>query len=115
MNITQFQFTKLWYTTKELLEIIPITRSTFYRMHKELVDQGRDLSEMGKIKIEGVKNTLWCPVTFVKFLLEHKLVNEPKSYNYGKVSNGDNQVQSENIKVAIGVFNNNHKQHKEIN
>ena len=101
MNMTQFQFTKLWYTTTQLLEIIPISRATFYRMHKELIDEGRDLAEMGKIKIKGMENTLWCPITFVKFLLNHKLVSNPISYNYGKVSDDDNQLQSENIKVAI--------------
>jgi hypothetical protein len=110
MNITQFQFTKLWYTTTQLLEIIPISRATFYRIHKELIDEGRDLAEMGKIKIKGMENTLWCPVTFVKFLLNHKLVSNPISYNYGKVSDDDNQLQSENIKVAIGFFNKKQKQ-----
>ena len=110
MDLIKFQFTKVYYPTKELLELIPISKATFYRMHKELIDEGRDLAEMGKIKIKGMENTLWCPVTFVKFLLNHKLVSNPISYNYGKVSDDDNQLQSENIKVAIGFFNKKQKQ-----
>ena len=112
---TQFQFTQLWYTTKQLLEIIPISRATFYKMHKELVNEGRDLTEMGKVKIKGMENTMWCPITFVKYLLKHRLVTNPITYDFGKVSDEDNQLQSENIKVAIGVFNQKHKQSKEIN
>ena len=40
MNVKQFTFNKKWYPTKELLEIIPISRSTFYKMHRELIEQG---------------------------------------------------------------------------
>ena len=47
----KFTFTQLWYTTKQLLEIIPISRSTFYRMHRELIEQGLDGSQMGKVNI----------------------------------------------------------------
>ena len=38
MDMIKFQFTKVYYTTKELLELIPIPRATFYRMHREEIE-----------------------------------------------------------------------------
>jgi len=45
----QFTFNKLWYTTEELLEIIPIKRTTLYNFHREEIEAGRDGSLMGKV------------------------------------------------------------------
>ena len=100
---TQFTFTQLWYTTTDLLKLIPISRSTFYKMHRKLIEQGKDGSEMGKVKIEGCENTLWCPIKFVSYLQEYKILTAPIKYDYEK-------SEQEDVKVAIGVFNNNHKE-----
>ena len=102
----KFTFTKLWYPTEELLEIIPISRATLYRMHRELIEQGKDGSEMGKVKIQGCENTLWCPIKFVSYLQEHKILTAKIKYDYEK-------SEQDNVKVAIGYFNNNHKKEKE--
>ena len=99
----KFTFTKLWYPTKQLLEIIPISRSTFYRMHRELIEQGLDGSQMGKVNIEGTETVLWCPIKFVSYLQEHKILTAPIKYDYEK-------SEQDKVKVAIGVFNNNHKE-----
>jgi len=99
----KFTFTRKWYPTKNLLEIIPIPRSTFYKMHRELIEQGKDGSEMGKVKIEGCENTFWCPIKFLSYLQEHKILTAPIKYDYEKSEQDD-------VKVAIGVFNNNHKE-----
>ena len=92
----KFQFTKLWYPTKELLEIFPISRSRFYRLQEELTEQGRDLSEMGRVKIKGCENIFWCPVKFKEYL-ERELINKPVKYDY-------EQLAKDETKVAIGVF-----------
>ena len=47
MDLIKFQFTKVYYPTKELLELIPISKATFYRMHREEIKAGRDGSDMG--------------------------------------------------------------------
>jgi len=107
MNVKQFTFNKKWYPTKELLEIIPISRSTFYKMHRELIEQGLDGSQMGKVKIKGCENTLWCPIKFVSYLQEHKILTAPIKYDYEK-------SEQEDVQVAIGVFNNNHKEEATI-
>ena len=99
-----FQFNKLWYPTNELLEIIPIPRSTFYLWQEELTNKGRDLSEMGRIKVTGLKAMLWDPIKFKEFLEKEK-INQPIKYDY-------EQLQKDNAKVAIGVFN--QQQRKEI-
>jgi hypothetical protein len=89
MNMIRFQFTKLYYTTKELLELIPIPRSTFYKMHREEIEAGRDGSDMGKVK--------------------NKVLTQKITYDYEK-------TEQEAVHVAIGVFNKNQKQlNKEIN
>ena len=92
----QFQFTKLWYPTLELLEIFPISRTRFYRMQEELTEQGRDLSEMGRVKINGCENIFWDPVKFKEYL-ERELINKPVKYDY-------EQLAKDETKVAIGVF-----------
>ena len=98
MNIQQFTFTQLWYTTTDLMKLIPISRSTFYKMHRELIEQGNDGSQMGKVVIEGTENTLWCPIKFVSYLKKHKILTQPLQYDYEK-------SEQEQVKVAIGVFN----------
>ena len=98
MNIQQFTFTQLWYTTTDLLKLIPISRSTFYKMHRELIEQGNDGSQMGKVVIKGTENTLWCPVKFVSYLKKHKILTQPLQYDYEK-------LEQDQVKVAIGVFN----------
>ena len=101
----QFQFNKIWYTTKELLEIFPISRSRFYRLQDELTAQGRDLSEMGRVKINGCENVFWCPIKF-KDYLEREQINKPVQYDY-------EQLEKEETKVAIGVFYKQQQQRKE--
>ena len=75
----QFQFNKVWYTTKDLLEMFPISRSRFYRFQDELTEKGRDLSEMGRVKIKGCENVFWCPVKFKEYL-EREQINKPVEY-----------------------------------
>jgi len=91
-----FHFTKVWYTTPELLEIFPISRSRFYRLQEELTEQGRDLSEMGRVKVKGCENIFWCPIKFKEYL-EKEVINRPVKYDY-------EQLAKEDTKVAIGVF-----------
>jgi len=101
----QFQFNKIWYTTKDLLEMFPISRSRFYRFQDELTEKGRDLSEMGRVKIKGCENVFWCPVKFKEYL-EREQINKPVEYNYERL------IKDE-AKVAIGVFYKQQQQRKE--
>ena len=100
MNYT-FQFTKPFYPTKELLEIFPISRSTFYLMQDKLTMKGRDLAEMGRMEIQKCENVFWCPVKFWDYLQKEE-INRPIKYDYDK-------KQQDEVKVAIGVF---HQQHQ---
>jgi len=98
----KFQFTKVYYPTKELLELIPISKATCYRMHREEIEAGRDGSDMGKVKIKGLENTLWCPVKFLEYLHKHRVVTQKITYDYEKAE----QDQGHN---SIDVFYNNQK------
>ena len=77
-------------------------------MHREEIEAGRDGSDMGKVKIKGLENTLWCPIKFIEYLQKHKILTQKITYDYEK-------LEQDNVNVAIGVFNNNHKQPQEIN
>ena len=101
----QFTFNKLWYTTEELLEIIPIKRTTLYNFHREEIEAGRDGSLMGKVKIKGQSTTLWDPIKLLEFIYKNGLLTKPIQYDYDKVVQDD-------LNVAIGVFNNNQQQMK---
>jgi hypothetical protein len=78
-------------------------------MHREEIEAGRDGSDMGKVKIKGLENTLWCPVKFLEYLQKNKVLTQKITYDYEK-------TEQEAVHVAIGVFNKNQKQlNKEIN
>jgi len=93
-----FTFNKLWFPLEELLELIPIPRSTFYLMHRKEIEAGRDGSSMGKIKIKGMKRSLWDPIKLLEYIKKNELLTKPIQYDYEK-------VEQDNLNVAIGVFN----------
>ena len=96
--ITTFTFNKLWFPLEELLELIPISRATFYNMHRSEIEAGRDGSLMGKVKIKGMKKTLWDPVKFIEYIKKNELLTKPVQYDYEK-------AEQEGLKVAVGIFN----------
>ena len=102
-----FTFNKLWYSTDELLEIIPLKRTTLYKFHREEIEGGRDGSDMGKVKIKGQKTTLWDPIKLLEYINKYALLTKPITYDYDKVIQDD-------LTVAVGVFNNNQQQLKKV-
>ena len=100
-----FTFNKLWYSTDELLEIIPLKRTTLYKFHREEIEGGRDGSEMGKVKIKGQKTTLWDPIKLLEYINKNGLLTKPVTYSH-------EQLIQDDLKVAIGVFNNKQQQQR---
>tara|TARA_R110000824_G_scaffold351958_1_gene538996 strand:- start:279 stop:596 length:318 start_codon:yes stop_codon:yes gene_type:complete len=100
-----FTFNKLWYSTDELLEIIPLKRTTLYKFHREEIEGGRDGSDMGKVKIKGQKTTLWDPVKLLEYINKNGLLTKPVTYSH-------EQLIQDDLKVAIGVFNNKQQQQR---
>tara|TARA_R110000787_G_C13402156_1_gene443495 strand:+ start:1458 stop:1781 length:324 start_codon:yes stop_codon:yes gene_type:complete len=104
-----FTFNKLWFPLEELLELIPISRSTFYKMHRKEIEAGRDGSDMGKVSIKGMKKTLWDPIKLIEHIKKSELLTKPIQYDYEK-------LEQDHLNVAIGVFNQKQiKQQTEIN
>ena len=100
-----FQFVKRhWYPTSELLEIIPISYATFNRFISELVKEGRDPAEMGRVVIQGVREALWDLGKFINFL-ETEKINNPINYDYEK-------TEQDQIKQALVVNFNNKQERK---
>jgi|TARA_R110002012_G_scaffold86959_1_gene215529 hypothetical protein len=100
-----FTFNKLWYSTDELLEIIPLKRTTLYKFHREEIEGGRDGSDMGKVKIKGQKTTLWDPIKLLEYINKNGLLTKPVTYSH-------EQLIQDDLKVAIGVFNNKQQQQR---
>ena len=96
-----FQFSQKWYSEKDLLKVCPVSRSYLYKLHHELLEQGKDASEMGKIRFDGSKQTLWCPIKFVEYLEKYRRTTQPIKYDYEK-------AESENVHVAIQTFKKQH-------
>ena len=104
-----FTFNKLWFPIEELLELIPIPRSTFYLMHRKEIEAGRDGSDMGKVKIKGMKRSLWDPIKLLEHIKKNELLTKPVQYDYEK-------NEQDHLNVAVGSFNQKQiKQQKEIN
>ena len=99
-NVKSFKFIKRhWYPTSELLEIIPISYATFNRFISDLVKEGRDPSEMGRVIIQGVREALWDLGKFKNFL-ETEKINNPINYDYEK-------TEQDQVKQALVVNLNN--------
>ncbi len=50
-----FKFNKPFYRVGDLLKIIPLPRSTFYKFQNEWISKGHDPADMGKVKINGIR------------------------------------------------------------
>ena len=100
------QLDKLLHTTKETLELIPLCEQTLYRYAKDLIKEGRCLTEMGRYQFKGVRSDLWDVLKLKDWLIKEKLVQRKAKYNYEK-------LEQQKIKQAL-VVNFNTNQHRKI-
>ena len=99
--MSKFEFKKLFYTDKELLEIVSIPRSFLYKLQNEWIAKGGDPADMGKIFIQGNRKNYWNAPKFLKWLLKYK-VSSPTKYDY-EVS--DKEISER----ALLIFNKNNE------
>ena len=90
---------------RTILTIIPLKRTTLYKFHREEIEGGRDGSDMGKVKIKGQKTTLWDPIKLLEYINKNGLLTKPVTYSH-------EQLIQDDLKVAIGVFNNKQQQQR---
>ena len=70
-------FNKLFYTANELMEILSIPESTFYKFQNEWIKEGGDIIDMGKVEIEGGPK-LWNGSKFLEWLINNRTKQSEK-------------------------------------
>jgi hypothetical protein len=89
-----FKFNQPFYKVGDLLKIIPIPRSTFYKFQNEWINKGHDPADMGKVKINGIRYGYWDAQKFLNWLIANKI----KGARY------DYEVQDqEEVKQVLGI------------
>jgi len=100
---------KLLHTTKETLQLIPLCEQTLYRYAKDLINEGKCPTEMGRYQFKGVKSDLWDVIKLKDWLISEKLVQRKAKYNYEK-------LEQQKIKQALVInFNTNQQIKKASN
>ena len=79
--MSKFEFNKLFYTDKQLLEIIPIPRDFLYKLQREFIAKGGSPEDMGKVSFVGNRKNYWNAPKFLKWLIENKVISSAK-YDY---------------------------------
>ena len=105
MKITKFKFNKPFLSQSELIEAFgSMSEATLKRYMKEWIDKGKHVSDMGMFRLENVRENQWCPLTFLQWIYENKVVAEYK-YNYEKL---------EQDKLKKDLNNLQHKENKNV-
>jgi len=89
-----FKFNQPFYKVGDLLKIIPLPRSTFYKFQNEWISKGHDPADMGKVEVEGVRLGYWDAQKLLNWLIANKI----KGARY------DYEVQDqEEVKQVLGI------------
>jgi hypothetical protein len=71
-------FSKIFFKTAELINLISVSRASFYRMQNKWIARGIDPKQFGKVTVQGVP--LWNGPIFLKFLNEYEINNNRWDY-----------------------------------
>ena len=71
-------FSKIFFKTAELINLISVSRASFYRMQNKWIARGIDPKQFGKVTVQGVP--LWNGPIFLKFLNEYESNNNRWDY-----------------------------------
>ena len=75
--MSEYIFRKVFSTPTELMEIINIPESTFYKFQNEWIKKGGDPKDMGKVEVNGGP-TLWNGPKYVEWLIGNKIKESEK-------------------------------------
>ena len=70
-----YKFTKALHRTEDLLEVIPIPRSSLFKFRDDWIAKGGNPSDMGLVKLEGSDLNYWNGPKFLEWLYRHKVIN----------------------------------------
>ena len=91
-----FKFNQPFYKVGDLLKIIPIPRSTFYRFQNEWIGSGHDPADMGKVKVEGIRYGYWDAQKFLNWLKTNKIKGARYDYELR---------DQDEVKQVLGIVN----------
>ena len=98
---------KLLHTTKETLQLIPLCEQTLYRYAKDLINEGKCPTEMGRYQFTGVRSDLWDVIKLKDWLISEKLVQRKAKYNH-------EVLEQQKIKQALVINFNTNQQMKKV-
>ena len=68
-NITNFKFNKPYFPQSEILELFNISETTL----KRYIAECKSANDLGMFKIEGIRQNMFEPKTFLNWLIENKI------------------------------------------
>ena len=74
----EHNFSKIFFKPAELINLISVSRATFFRLQNKWVARGIDPKLFGKVIVQGVP--LWNGPIFLKFLNEYEITNNRWDY-----------------------------------
>ena len=89
LNITNFKFNKPYFPQSEILELFNISETTL----KRYIAECKSANDLGMFKIEGIRQNMFEPKTFLNWLIENK-IKATVQYDYQK-------AEVDNLKTNI--------------
>jgi hypothetical protein len=77
----KYSFAKPFYRQSDFLELFSLSLPTLKRYIAEQRGEGKNVSEMGRLVIEGYREICWDPQLFLQWLLENKVKSDVR-YDY---------------------------------
>ena len=84
-----YNFKKPYYPQSEIIELFNISESTL----KRYIAESKSANDLGMFKIEGVRQNMFEPKTFLNWLIENK-IKATVQYDYQK-------AEVDNLKTNI--------------
>lgn len=89
LNINNFKFNKPYFPQSEILELFNISETTL----KRYIAECKSANDLGMFKIEGIRQNMFEPKTFLNWLIENK-IKATVQYDYQK-------AEVDNLKTNI--------------
>lgn len=69
LNINNYRFNKPYFPQSEILELFNISETTL----KRYIAECKSANDLGMFKIEGIRQNMFEPKTFLNWLIENKI------------------------------------------
>ena len=99
-NYIKHTFNKPWFSQSETCDVFCISETWLKTQMRKLLDEGRDLNELGHFIIEGKREACFFPQMLLDWIVNNKIQNMTK-YDYEeaeqqKLTSSINQLTERN-------------------